>query len=90
MFNRLKKYILSKFIQYIPGTSKLAVMEAKRLSEYIFDNFTASQQLIILDELKINLITMREDEIKNKEIALIICEDDLKHLKSNLIKLNTK
>ena len=90
MFNRLKKYILSKFIQYIPGTSKLAVMEAKRLSEYVFDNFTASQQLIILDELKLNLITMQEDQIKNKEVELFEKEDNLKALKSNLVKLNTK
>ena len=90
MFNRLKKYILSKFIQYIPGTSKLAVMEAKRLSEYIFDNFTASQRLILLEELKFNLITMTEDQIKNREIELFQKEEDLKGLKSNLIKLNTK
>ena len=90
MFNRLKKYILSKFIQYIPGTSKLAAMEAKRLSEYIFDNFTASQRLILLEELKFNLITMTEDQIKNREIELFQKEEDLKGLKSNLNKLNTK
>jgi hypothetical protein len=90
MIKRLQKYILYKFVQYIPGTSKLAVMEAKRLSEYIFDNFTASQQLIILDELKLNLITMQEDQIKNKELELFQKEDNLKSLKSSLVKLNTK
>lgn len=90
MLKRLKKYILSKFVQYIPGTSKLAVMEAKRLSEYIFTNFTASQQLIILDELKFNLIEMQENQIKNKEIELFEKEDDLKSLRANLVKLNTK
>jgi len=52
MFKRFKRYIKYKFICYIPGTSKLAVMEAKRLSQHIFDNWDSHQQLIILGEIK--------------------------------------
>lgn len=90
MIRRFKRYITYKLISYIPSTSKLAVIEAKRLSEYIFDNFTNCQHLIILDELKNNIITMRENQIKNKEIEIFKNEEDLKSLKINLTKLNTK
>jgi len=90
MFKRFKRYIKYKFICYIPGTSKLAVMEAKRLSQHIFDNWDSHQQLIILDEIKNNLIEMKENQIKNQEIELLQKESNLKYLKSNFDKLQTK
>ena len=68
---RVKKWINYLLVRFVPGTSKLAVMEAKRLSTHIFDNYSEHQQLIILDEIKINLIEMRENQIKNKELEII-------------------
>lgn len=90
MTRRLKKYMIYLFVNYIPGTSKLATMEAKRLSQHVFDNWTEHQQLIILDEIKNNLIEMRENQIKNKEIQILQFETDLKYLKNNFNKLKLK
>lgn len=90
MKKRILRYIKYLVNKYIPGTSKLAVMEAKRLSEHIFDNFDAGQQVIMIEEIKINLIEMRENEIKNKEIEIIKSNDDLKSLQLNLEKLTAK
>lgn len=90
MIRRLNKYIKYKFIGYVPGTSKLASMEAKRLSEYIFNNWDQNSQLIILDDIKINLIEMKENQIKNKELEIIQAQDDLKSLRYNFNKLQLK
>jgi len=90
MRKRILRYIKYLVNKYIPGTSKLAVMEAKRLSEHIFDNFDAGQQLIILEEVKLNLIEMRQNQIKDKEIEIIKSNDDLKLLELNLEKLTAK
>lgn len=90
MFKRFKRYLTYIFVRYIPGTSKLAVMEAKRLSQHIFDNYDAHQRLIIIDEIKLNIIELSENEIKNKEIEIIESQGDLKYLKTNLDKLQVK
>ncbi len=87
---RLKNWINYLLVRFVPGTSKLATMEAKRLSKHIFDNYSEHQQLIILEELKINLIEMRENQIKNKELEIIKSNDELKFLQSNLGKLIVK
>lgn len=91
MKRRFKRYITYLFNRYIPGTSKLAVMEATRLSKYFFDTiYDENQQLVLLEELKINLISMREQQIKDKEEEIIISNKDLSYLKVNLEKLITK
>lgn len=89
MLRRLKRYITYKFICYIPGTSKLATMEAKRLAKYIFDNYDEHQRLIILEELKLELIDMSENHIKNEEIKLTEIEVNLRRLKANFGKLQS-
>lgn len=90
MLRRLKRYIIYKFVGYVPGTSKLAVMEAKRLADHIFEHWDENSQLIILEELKINMIEKRENQIKNEEIEIIQKQDNLKYLNANFNKLQTK
>lgn len=87
MFKRFKRYITYKFISYVPGTSKLATMEAKRLAKFIFDNYDDHQRLIILEEIKLEMIDMCENHIKNKEIELTEAEVNLRRLKANFGKL---
>ena len=87
MLRRFKRYITYKFIGYVPGTSKLATMEAKRLAKYIFDNYDEHQRLIILEEVKLEMIDMSENHIKNKEIELTEAEVNLRRLKANFGKL---
>lgn len=87
MIRRFKRYMTYIFISHIPGTSKLATMEAKRLAKYIFDNYDEHQRLIILEELKLEMIDMSENHIKNKEIELTEAEVNLRRLKTNFGKL---
>lgn len=87
MILRFKRYITYKFIGYVPGTSKLATMEAKRLAKYIFDNYDEHQRLIILEEVKLEVIDMSENHIKNEEIKLTEAEVNLRRLKANFGKL---
>ena len=87
MIRRFKRYITYKFLSYVPGTSKLATMEAKRLAKHIFDNYDEHQRLIILEELKLEMIDMSENHIKNEEIKLTEAEVNLRRLKANFGKL---
>ena len=87
MIKRLKKYITYKFVSYVPGTSKLATMEAKRLAKFIFDNYDEHQRLIILEELKLELIDLSENHIKDEEIKITESEVNLRRLKANFSKL---
>jgi hypothetical protein len=90
MLRRFKRYISYVFVRYIPGTSKLATMEAKRLAKFVFDNYDEHQRLLILDEMKQELIDMTENQIKNDEIKLMEAEINLKRLKTNFNKLQLK
>jgi hypothetical protein len=90
MLRRFKRYIIYKFINYIPGTSKLAEMEAKRLTQYVCENYDECFQILILEEIKSSIIDYRSNQIKNKEIDIINAQDDLKYLKYNLGKLINK
>ncbi len=87
MLRRFKKYVSYLLVRYIPGTSKLATMEAKRLAKHIFDNYDEHQRLIILEELKLEMIDMSENHIKNEEIKLTEVEVNLRRLKANFGKL---
>lgn len=90
MKKRIIKWIKYKFISYIPGTSKIASTEALRLSKYLTDNFDTSQQLIVLEELKKNIIAYRNAEIINKIEDIELCNRQLESLKVNLSKLRTE
>jgi hypothetical protein len=90
MLRRIKRYIAYKFVGYVPGISKLASMEAKRLSKHIFDNWDEQSQLIILEDIKINLIEMREYQIKNKELEILKAQQSLNYLQNNFIKLKLR
>lgn len=87
MIRRFKRYLTYKFISYIPGTSKLATMEAKRLARFIFDNYDDHQRLLVVEELKLELVDLSENHIKNEEIKLIGVETNLRRLKVNFSKL---
>lgn len=87
MILRFKKYVSYLLVRYIPGTSKLATMEAKRLAKHIFDNYDEHPRLIILEELKQELIDLSENHIKNEEIKLTEAEVNLRRLKANFGKL---
>lgn len=89
MLRRLKRYITYKFICYIPGTSKLATIEGKRLAKYVFDNYDDHGRLIILDEIKQELIDLSENHIKDEEIRLTEIEVNLRRLKANFGKLQS-
>lgn len=90
MLRRFKRYITYKFIGYVPGTSKLASMEAKRLSQYIFDNWDETSQITIMNDIKLHLIEMRENQIKNEDIKLLQIQDKLNYLNANIDKLKSK
>lgn len=87
MKKRLMKWFRYKFVKYIPGTSRLASMEALRLSKYLTENFDTSQQLIVLEELKENIIAYRNLEIISKIEDIELCNRQLASLKVNLSKL---
>lgn len=87
MLRRFKKYVSYLFVRYIPGTSKLATMEAKRLAKHIFDNYDDHQRLLILEELKQELIDLSENHIKDEEIKITEAEVNLRRLKANFGKL---
>lgn len=90
MKKRFKKWWVHLFIRYIPGTSKLASLEALRISSYITNNFDLSQQLIILEEIKDNMISYRNTEILFKLSDIERNQIELKDLKLNLSKLCAK
>lgn len=87
MLRRFKKYVSYLLVRYIPGTSKLATMEAKRLAKHIFDNYDEHQRLIILEELKLEVIDLSENHIKDEEVKLTEAEVNLRRLKANFGKL---
>lgn len=87
MLRRFKKYVSYLLVRYIPGTSKLATMEAKRLAKFIFDNYDEHQRLIILEELKLELVDLSENHIKDEEVKLTEIEVNLRRLKANFGKL---
>lgn len=85
----MKKRLFRLFIRYIPGTSKLASLEASRIAKYLCDNYNIHQQLIVYEEIKQNLIIRREKQIQEEEIIIENKKKYLQKLKNNLINLNT-
>lgn len=81
------RYLLYKFIKFIPGTSTIAALEAKRLSEYFTQNFDEHQQLVLLEEIKHNLIIHREKQIEDQKINIENQNKYLNRLETNHLKL---
>lgn len=88
MKKRLLRFIKKLFVRYIPGTSKISSLEAKRIANYLCDNYDIHQQLIISEEIKQNLIVRREQEIENQKINIENQKKYLQRLENNLITLN--
>jgi hypothetical protein len=87
MKKRFKNWIKYLFIRYIPGTNQLAALEAKRLSDYIVDNYSESQQIIILDDMKANVIIRREQQIIDQKELINKENKRLNSLSANLLTL---
>ena len=88
MKKRLYRYFIYMFIRYIPGTSKLTSLEARRLSKYLIENFDEHQQIVILEEIKHNLIIYREQQIINQKDNIENQKKYLVRLERNLITLS--
>jgi len=90
MRNRFKKYILYKFIQYIPGASKIAKEESRKLAKYVFDNFSETDRLLIMTEMRQHLIDLINQQVTVKENDINRQLLELEYIKLNLNKLNSK
>lgn len=88
MKKRFLRYFKRLLVRYIPGTSKLSSLEAKRITDYLCDNYDIHQQLIITEEIKQNLILRREQEIENQKVNIENQKKYLQRLENNLITLN--
>jgi len=88
MIKRIKKWILFKLIKYIPSTSHLADIEAKRIINFIVENYNEHNQILLLEELRKNLIEYRKQQIEEKEILIDKEKKILSILKANLEKLD--
>lgn len=87
MKRRLNNWFKFIFVKYVPGSQQIAALEANRLSKFIVENYDLNQQLIILDELKDNIIEFRKNQIIQQELKI---EEEIKfknQLKTNLDKL---
>lgn len=71
----------------MPGSSQIADLESKRLSSFITENYSIKEQMIILDEMKLNVIEHRKSEISNKEMEIEMNHIQLEKLKNNLQNL---
>ena len=84
MKERLKKFINYLIVKYVPCSDKIVEKEAYRLSKFISDNYNENEQIMILTQLKLNIIEHRENQIKNKNLLLLQEESNLKYLNQNL------
>lgn len=90
MKNRLKRYFLYLFIRYVPSTSRIAKNEAKLLAQYVFDNFTEEERIIIVSEMKNCLAKFIENQINQKQVEVDKEVVNLENLRNNLNKLISK
>ena len=90
MKNRFKRYMLYLFIQYVPGANKIAKQEAKTLARYIFDNFSETDRVVILTEMKHHLIEFMSNQIQEKEIELRKQSEEIESLTKTLNKLKLR
>jgi hypothetical protein len=87
MKKRITKWLKYFFVRYIPTTNHIAPMEAKRLCQYIIENYDENAQLVLLEDLKNNLIEYRKKSIILQEEEIENSIKKLKQLNNNLLKL---
>ena len=90
MKKRAKSWFKHLFIKYIPSIQKIAQSEAKRLTEYVTENYSREDQKYLIDEMSKNLIDFRRQEIEYKILELEQNEAQLVELNKNLEKLLIK
>jgi predicted ATPase len=90
MKKRFTKWFTHLFIKYVPGTSKISSNEARRLAKYLTENYSVQQQLVILGEIKDNVILTRVSEIASKMQQIKNNSLDLDLLNTSLEKLSVK
>jgi len=84
MKRRLQRWFNYLTVRYVPGTQQIVNLESKRLSSFITDNYSAKQQMIILEEMKLNVIEYRKLQISNKEKEIELNHIELERLQNNL------
>lgn len=87
MKNRIIKWFKFYYVKYIPSTTKIAALEAKRLSKFICENYDENQQKIIKEEIENNIIEYRRQQIINQQQLIIDENKRLERLQNNLITL---
>jgi len=87
MKKRFKKWLLYFYIKYIPSTTEIAPLEAKRLSKFLCERYDEHQQLIILEEMKANIIEYRKQQIEQQKLNIIEEQKYLVKLENNHLKL---
>lgn len=90
MKKRVKSWFKHLFIRYIPSMQMIVQSEAKRLMSYITENYSREDQKYLIDELSINLIEFRKQEIEYKILELEKNEAELVELNKSLEKLLIK
>ena len=90
MKRRIKSWLNYLTVRYIPSIQQIAQLEAKRLVNYITENYSREDQKYLLDEISKNLIEFRKQEIEDKIIELEKNEAELVSLHKNLEELLVK
>lgn len=90
MKKRVKSWLNHLIVKYIPSVQKIAQLEAKRLVDYITENYSREEQKYLIEEMSKNLIEFRKQEIQNKILELEKNKADLILLNENLEKLLIK
>jgi len=90
MKKRIKSWFNYLTVRYIPSIQQIAQLEAKRLVDYITENYSRSEQKYLMDEMSKNLIEFRKQEIEDKIVELEKNEAELVSLNKNLEELLIK
>ena len=73
--------------RYTEPTAKLANLEAKRYTKYLTQYYSELEQVMIIKDLQKELISHREEQIKNKHVLILQEQQNIEKLESNLEKL---
>lgn len=89
MKKRIEKWWLSLFWKYTSTNKKIVELEGLRYCNYITDNYTEAEQILILKEFHKELINRREEQIKDVNIEILEKKETLGSLETNLTKLKS-
>jgi hypothetical protein len=89
MKNRIIRKLLSWIWKYTASTVKNSELEATRYCNYITENYSVLEQLLIIKGIKKKLIEYREDQLKNLDIQEMDVNDKRKLLVNNLTKITS-